>query len=89
MITVRVHTRASRAKAEWSGDQLEVWVTAAPVGGAANAAVLKAVADELHVPASAVTLRAGGRSRMKLVEVKYSSTVGGPRQGGRQHRLSH
>jgi uncharacterized protein YggU (UPF0235/DUF167 family) len=69
VITVRVHTRASRARTVWSGDRLDVWVTAPPVGGAANAAVLKAVADELDVPASAVTLRAGARARTKLVEV--------------------
>lgn len=70
LITVRVHPRASRAKAAWSGEVLEVWVTAPPVEGAANAAVLRAVADELRVPLSAVSLRAGARSRTKVVEVK-------------------
>jgi len=43
MITVRVHPRASRARTAWKGEELEVWVTAAPVDGAANEAVLKAV----------------------------------------------
>ncbi len=70
LITVRVHPRASRAKTSWNGTSLEVWVTAAPVGGAANTAVLKAVADHLDVPISAVSLKTGGRGRSKLVEVR-------------------
>jgi uncharacterized protein YggU (UPF0235/DUF167 family) len=69
LITVRVHPRASRARTSWKGTELEVWVTAPPVGGAANIAVLKAVASELGVPVSAVTLRSGGRGRTKLIEV--------------------
>jgi uncharacterized protein (TIGR00251 family) len=78
LITVRVHPRASRAKTSWNGEQLEVWVTAPPVGGAANAAVLKAVASHLKVPASAVSLRSGARSRSKLVEVVEGGGRSGP-----------
>lgn len=70
LITVRVHPRASRAKIAWSGDVLDVWVTAPPVEGAANEAVLRAVADELRVPPSAVSVRSGARSRTKIVEVR-------------------
>ncbi len=70
LITVRVHPRASRAKTSWNGEQLEVWVTAPPADGAANAAVLKAVADYLDVPLSAVTLKRGSTSRTKLIEVQ-------------------
>jgi uncharacterized protein YggU (UPF0235/DUF167 family) len=69
IITVRVHPRASRSKARWSGNLLEVWVTAAPVSGTANKAVIKVVADQLDVPVSALVIRSGGRSRMKVVEV--------------------
>lgn len=69
LITVRVHPRASRAKTVWTGDVLEVWVNAPPSEGAANRAVLKAVADELGVPTSAVKLRSGARARLKTVEV--------------------
>lgn len=69
IITVRVHPRASRSKVRWNGNLLEVWVTVPPLGGAANKAVMKAVADELDVPVSAVTLRSGPRSRTKTVEV--------------------
>jgi uncharacterized protein YggU (UPF0235/DUF167 family) len=68
MITVRVHPRASRARTAWKENELEVWVTAAPVDEAANVAVLRAVARELGVPVSALTLRSGARHRVKLVE---------------------
>ncbi len=80
LITVRVHVRASRSKASWTGNLLEVWVTAAPVGGAANKAVLKAVADQLHVPVSSVILRSGGHGRTKVVEVLDVNGVCGPTQ---------
>lgn len=49
---------------------LEVWVTAPPVEGAANDAVLRAVAGELDVPLSALSLRSGGHGRTKVIEVK-------------------
>jgi uncharacterized protein (TIGR00251 family) len=71
-ISVRVHPRASRQKTSWRGEELEVWVTAPPVGNAANRAVIKAIADEFRVPVSAVTLRSGGRARTKVFEVGAS-----------------
>lgn len=70
LVTVRVHPRASRQRWEWNGEVLEVWVTAPPVEDAANQAVLKAVATELGVPVSAVSLRTGARSRTKVIEVR-------------------
>lgn len=70
LITVRVHPRASRPKVAWKDGVLEVWVSAPPVEGAANQAVLGAVAAELGCPLSSVTLRSGARSRIKVVEVK-------------------
>ncbi|MGA7912432.1 MAG: DUF167 domain-containing protein [Candidatus Dormiibacterota bacterium] len=70
LITVRVHPRASRARTEWKGEVLEVWVNAPPVEGAANQAVLEAVAKEMGVRLPAVSLRSGARSRTKVVEVK-------------------
>ena len=73
---MRVHPRASRAKAAWAGDVLEVWVSAPPVEGAANQAVLEAVAKELGVRASAVTLRSGARSRTKVFEVRKEEDGG-------------
>lgn len=72
MITLRVHPRASRRRAEWKDGVLHVWVTAPPVGGAANRAVLEAVAREMGVAVSALTLRSGARGRTKLVELAGS-----------------
>lgn len=69
LITVRVHPRAAQSKVAWKESVLEVWVSAAPVGGAANRAVLEAVARELGVRVSAVSLRSGAHSRLKVVEV--------------------
>lgn len=69
LITVRVHTRASRPRVAAKDGGLDVWVTAPPVGGAANRAVLQALAEHFGVPVSALKLRSGARGRTKLVEV--------------------
>jgi uncharacterized protein len=69
LINVRVHPRASQARTSWRDGVLDVWVTAPPVDGAANKAVVTAIARHFRLPASRVRLRSGGRSRLKLVEV--------------------
>ena len=69
-ITVRVHPRASRARTEWDGSTLELWVTAPAVEGAANRAVLDAVAAWAGVRPSAVRVVSGERSRIKVVELE-------------------
>jgi uncharacterized protein len=69
LITVHVHPRSSRAKLVRNGRLLEVWVHAPAVDGAANKAVLQAVASEFGLAASAVRLRSGARSRTKLIDV--------------------
>ena len=69
-VRVRVHVRAARARTEWRGDVLHVWVTAPPVEGAANQAVLEAVAGALGARRSGVRLLSGDRARDKLVEVE-------------------
>ena len=78
LITVRVHPRASRARTAWKDGVLEVWVTAPPVEGAANQAVLKAVAAELECPVSNVSLRSGAQSRLKVLEVKGGAVARRP-----------
>ena len=75
VITVRVHPRASRAKSSWSEGVLQLWVTASPVEGAANKAVLAAVASHFDMPLSTVRLKSGARSRTKLVEVDAPGRV--------------
>ncbi len=67
---VRVQPRASRAGVEGLvGDALKVRVTAAPVDGAANEAVVAVLAEALGVPRRAVAVVAGRSSRSKVVEV--------------------
>jgi uncharacterized protein len=68
-VAVRVHPRASRARVQWDGTTLAVWVTAPAVEGAANRAVMEAVAAWAGVRPQAVRLVSGERSRTKLVEV--------------------
>lgn len=68
-LVVRARTGASRTRADWDGAVLHVWVTARAVEGAANRALIQAVADALGVRRSAVTLVAGERSRQKVVDV--------------------
>ena len=68
-IAVTVHPGAARPRVAELADGLHAWVAARPAEGAANRALLKAVADHLGIPATAVRLVLGGRSRRKLLEV--------------------
>jgi uncharacterized protein len=68
-LVVRAHPGASRTSAEWDGAVLHVRVTAHAVDGAANRAVIEAVAHALGVRRSAVSLVAGLRSREKVLDV--------------------
>ena len=69
-LRVRVSPRASRdtLAGERQG-ALVVRITAPPVDGAANGAVLRFLARVLHVPASAVEVRHGAAGRDKLLHV--------------------
>lgn len=69
-IVIRVRPGAPRTRVGGAhGDALVVHVTARPVGGAATAAALKAVARAFGVPNAAVTLVTGATSRDKVVEI--------------------
>lgn len=68
-LMVRAHPGASRTGAEWDGTVLHVRIGARAVEGAANRALIQAVADTLGVRRSAVSLVAGDRSRNKVFEV--------------------
>jgi uncharacterized protein (TIGR00251 family) len=67
---IRVQPRSSRPGVDGlHGDALKVRVGAAPVDGAANEAVIAALAEALDVPRRAVRIVAGESSRSKVVEV--------------------
>ena len=70
-ITVRVRPGASRVAVggRYGNGELVVAVTARPVDGAANRAVVAAVAGAFGVARRAVDVVSGDRSRTKIVSV--------------------
>jgi uncharacterized protein (TIGR00251 family) len=74
---VHVQPRASRsAIGRVHGDALRVRLTAPPVEGAANAALVALLADALRVPKRSVRIVAGETSRAKTVEVDGINAAG-------------
>lgn len=68
--TVHVKPGSKRPGVEAGEDgSLTIRVAARAVEGAANDAVVKALAEHLHIPRSRVTLLRGHTSRTKLFEV--------------------
>jgi hypothetical protein len=68
--TVRVQPRASYAGVDGvHGGALKVRLTAPPVDGAANEALVALLAERLEVPKRAVAIVGGVTARVKLVEV--------------------
>ena len=73
-IEIRVQPRASRNTITGLKDGiLRIRVTAPPVNGQANAAVIALLAEALGVPKSAIRLIRGASSREKLLEVETMS----------------
>jgi uncharacterized protein len=69
-LEVRLQPRSSRNQVvgEQSG-ALKIKLTAPPVDGAANAALIDFLADYLHLPHRAINLVKGETSRNKLVDI--------------------
>ena len=70
IVPVRVTPRARRNTLTLEGETLRAWLTAPPVEGAANAALLALLAERLGLPKRAVTLLRGETSREKLVAIE-------------------
>src|SRR5438309_11602199 len=69
-LSLRVQPRASRnAVVGWTGDTLNIRLTAPPVEGAANTACLTFLADLLDLPQSHIEILKGTRSRTKVVQI--------------------
>lgn len=68
-LPIRVTPRSDRARIQWDGSKLHVWVTAPPAEGRANEAVLRLVARELDLAFSKLSIVRGGHGREKLVEI--------------------
>jgi uncharacterized protein (TIGR00251 family) len=52
------------------GDAVKIRIAAAPTDGAANAELIRFLAERLHVPRSAVTITSGQASRRKGVTIE-------------------
>lgn len=70
IVPVRVTPRARRNALSLEGGVLRAWLTAPPVEGAANAALLALLAERLGLPKRAVTLVRGETSREKVVAIE-------------------
>jgi len=69
-ISVRLTPRASREEIVGLRDGvLQVRVTAPPVDGAANEALVRLLAKALHVPPRDLRIASGATARTKVVEV--------------------
>ena len=70
-LTLAIQPRASRTElAGVHGDALKIRLTAPPVDGAANEALVRFLAEVLEVPRGAVTITAGQSGRRKTVAVE-------------------
>jgi len=75
-IDILVQPRASRAKIGPRHDgRIKIAVTAPPVDGEANAAVIELVAKSLGIPRGAVEVIAGASSRRKTLRITGSSAA--------------
>ena len=69
-LSVRVQARARRDEiVAPQGGGLRVRVTAPPLEGRANQALLHLLAARLHVPQASIKIVSGERSRLKVVEI--------------------
>ena len=69
-LSVRLTPRSSRdAITGWRDGVLQARVTAPPVDGRANAALIRLLADALGVPAGSLTIVTGATARQKTVDV--------------------
>ncbi len=69
-LLVHVQPRAARTEvAGLHGNALKIRVAAPPVDGAANEAVIEALADALEIPRKEIRIVGGTSSRRKVIEV--------------------
>lgn len=69
LVSVRVIPRSSKNALAWEEGILKVRLTAPPVDGAANEALVAFLADQLGLPRRAITIVRGATARRKTVEI--------------------
>ena len=70
MIRVKVVPRSSRNEILMRDELVTVKVSAPPVEGAANRALIALLAEKLKVSKSSIDIRSGKNSRLKLLRVR-------------------
>jgi uncharacterized protein len=68
-ITVRVIPRSSKNSLAWEQNTLKVRLTAPPVDGAANEALIAFLAQCLNVPKRDIQIMSGLSGRQKIVKI--------------------
>lgn len=69
-LTVHVKPNARKAIVEvLSPRELRVWVSAPPAEGKANKQLIELLAEHYNVPKSAIEIKTGAGSRIKIVEI--------------------
>jgi uncharacterized protein (TIGR00251 family) len=68
-LTVRVIPRSSRNAIEWDQGVLKARITAPPVDGAANDALIALLAERLGLPRRSISIVRGATGRQKIVEI--------------------
>jgi len=75
LIRVKVHPGARRNQVEWdSPDSCRVKLTAPPVDGKANEALVEVLAENLGLRRSRITVLRGLTSRQKTVQIMEESS---------------
>ena len=69
IITVRLQPNSSQNRLEQDGETYKAWVSAPPVDGAANEALIKLVAKHFGVAPSTVEIVKGHTSRTKSIDI--------------------
>ncbi|MEO7021037.1 MAG: DUF167 domain-containing protein [Ktedonobacteraceae bacterium] len=69
-VSVRVVPRSSKNEITWDGDTLKVRLTAPPVDGAANEALITLLAGRLGLPKRALQIVQGATGRQKVLEIE-------------------
>jgi len=75
-LKVRLHPGARKNAITGTHDgALKISLTAPPVDGKANEALIAFLADELRIPKSSITLTSGQTSRQKTLEIQGKSAT--------------
>jgi len=68
-ISVRVIPRSSKNVLEWDEGSIRARLTAAPVDGAANAALIELLSKRLDLPRRTIEIVRGATGRQKIIEI--------------------